>query len=98
MADNPGLCILSLNCGLKLTVCLKDLMFAVKALQGVLFFPFFTGSYLDSDALIEVVNVCLFVCADTGTALENGEQEGLGVQKPGKAPYYSLLQCLLRLQ
>lgn len=27
---------------------------------------------------------CVCVCVDTGTALENGEQEAHGVQKPGK--------------
>lgn len=30
------------------------------------------------------VFVCVNVCADAGAALENGEQEVHGVQKPGK--------------
>lgn len=28
--------------------------------------------------------VFVFVCADAGTAMENGKQEARGVQKPGK--------------
>ena len=34
--------------------------------------------------LLVFVCVCVCVCVDTGTALENGEQEAHGVQKPGK--------------
>lgn len=35
--------------------------------------------------LFKSLVMCLLVCADSGTALENGEQESHGVQKPGKA-------------
>lgn len=34
--------------------------------------------------LLVFVCVCVYVCADMGTTLENGEQEAHGVQKPGK--------------
>lgn len=38
---------------------------------------------MDSDVLC-LFCCCVYVCVDTGTALENGEQEAHGVQKPGK--------------
>lgn len=31
-----------------------------------------------------VCAVCVCICVDTGTALENGEQEVHGAEKPGK--------------
>lgn len=75
----PGLCILSLKGALKLTVFCKG------TLRGTFLFYFLLVVLLMAMLLFKSLVMCLLVCADSGTALENGEQESHGVQKPGKA-------------